>query len=237
MPYTAPTPSTVAPGDTFPSTAYNIIAGDIADHETRIKTGVESYTTAQKTVLTGVTTGTVVYDSTLGVLQVWNGTTWVTLYSTAYASPYTASQFVGIRQRTTSYSTNYTTLASAPNVFTSSIPVVGDGVSYFRLQFGCAYVQPLAPALSGAIVSFWNATTSTGLSRFSSQNQGTNSGGMPFYLEAYYQAPVGTTDLNVRAFGGTTTAGQQLFAGTGVADVAPITFSVTGPINYLSIGS
>jgi hypothetical protein len=77
MPYTAPTPSTVAPGDTFPATAYNIIAGDIADHETRIKTGVESYTTAQKTALTGVTTGTVIYDSTLGLVQLWNGTAWV----------------------------------------------------------------------------------------------------------------------------------------------------------------
>lgn len=77
MPYTAPTPSTVAPGDTFPATAYNIIAGDIADHETRIKTGVESYTTAQKAALTGVTAGTVVYDSTLGIPQIYNGSAWI----------------------------------------------------------------------------------------------------------------------------------------------------------------
>jgi hypothetical protein len=77
VPYTAPTPSTVSPGDTFPATAYNIIAGDIADHESRIKTGVESYTTAQKTALTGVSTGTVIYDSTLATVQVWNGSAWV----------------------------------------------------------------------------------------------------------------------------------------------------------------
>lgn len=82
MPYTAPTPSTVAPGDTYPATAYNIIAGDIADHESRIKTGVESYTTAQKTALTGVSTGTVIYDSILGVFQSYNGSAWVNMQGT-----------------------------------------------------------------------------------------------------------------------------------------------------------
>jgi hypothetical protein len=95
VPYTAPTPSTVAPGDTFPSTAYNIIAGDIADHETRIKTGVESYTTAQKTALTGVSTGTLIYDSTLNQLQIWNGSAWLRFVN---SSP---SAYI---QRTTSYS-------------------------------------------------------------------------------------------------------------------------------------
>jgi len=78
MTYTTPTPSTVSAGDTFPASAYNIISADIQDHESRIKTGVESYTTAQKTALTGVSTGTVVYDSTLAQLQVWNGTAWKT---------------------------------------------------------------------------------------------------------------------------------------------------------------
>jgi hypothetical protein len=33
-------------------------------------------TTAQKNALTGVATGTMVYDTTLGCLQVWNGTIW-----------------------------------------------------------------------------------------------------------------------------------------------------------------
>jgi len=77
--YTTPTPSTVSAGDTFPASAYNIISADLQDHETRIKTGVESYTTAQKTALTSVATGTVIYDSTLGVMQMWNGSAWVLL--------------------------------------------------------------------------------------------------------------------------------------------------------------
>lgn len=77
MTYTTPTPSTVSAGDTFPASAYNIISNNLQDHETRIKTGVESYTTTQKTALTGVTTGTMIYDSTLAMLQVWNGTGWI----------------------------------------------------------------------------------------------------------------------------------------------------------------
>lgn len=77
MPYTTPTPSTVSAGDTFPASAYNIISADLQDHESRIKTGVESYTTAQKNALTGVATGTMVYDSTLGVFQSYTGSAWV----------------------------------------------------------------------------------------------------------------------------------------------------------------
>ena len=76
MTYTTPTPSTVSAGDTFPASAYNIISADLQDHETRIKTGVESYTTTQKTALTGVTTGTMVYDSTLNRFETYNGTAW-----------------------------------------------------------------------------------------------------------------------------------------------------------------
>ena len=77
MPYTTPTPSTVSAGDTFPASAYNIISADLQDHETRIKTGVESYTTVQKNALTGVATGTMVYDLTLGVFQSYTGSAWV----------------------------------------------------------------------------------------------------------------------------------------------------------------
>jgi len=77
MTYTTPTPSTVSAGDTFPASAYNIISADLQDHESRIKTGVESYTTAQKTALTGVATGTVVYDSTLARFETYNGTAWI----------------------------------------------------------------------------------------------------------------------------------------------------------------
>lgn len=76
MTYTTPTPSTVSAGDTFPASAYNIISNDIQDHESRIKTGIESYTTTQKNALTGVATGTTIYDSTLGLVQMWNGTIW-----------------------------------------------------------------------------------------------------------------------------------------------------------------
>lgn len=91
MPYTTPTPSTVSAGDTFPASAYNIISADLQDHESRIKTGVESYTTAQKNALVGVTAGTTIYDSTLGLLQVWNGSAWVAATAMQFLGSYTST--------------------------------------------------------------------------------------------------------------------------------------------------
>ena len=70
-------PSTVIVGDAVAAAGHNVIVNDIIDHETRIKTGVESYTTVQKTALGTPATGTTVYDSTLGVFQFYNGSVWV----------------------------------------------------------------------------------------------------------------------------------------------------------------
>lgn len=77
MTYTVPTPSTVTAGDTFAASSYNILSANDQDHEARIKTGVESYTTSQKNALTGVATGTVIYESTLKVFQFYTGSAWV----------------------------------------------------------------------------------------------------------------------------------------------------------------
>jgi len=41
-----------------------------------LEAGHRVVTTVQKNALTGVATGTMVYDSTLGVFQVWNGSVW-----------------------------------------------------------------------------------------------------------------------------------------------------------------
>lgn len=81
--YTTPTPSTVANGEQFQASSYNIISADIQDHESRLAAiapmGHQVLTTAQKTALIGVATGTMVYDSTIGVLQTWNGSAWVSI--------------------------------------------------------------------------------------------------------------------------------------------------------------
>lgn len=119
MPYTAPTPSTVAPGDTFPATAYNIIAADIADHETRIKTGVESYTTAQKTALTGVTAGTMIYDSTIGAFQSWTGASWVTIQATMVAPTISVSGAAPVANTSGLVSYSAATSISLNNCFTT----------------------------------------------------------------------------------------------------------------------
>jgi hypothetical protein len=66
----------------------NMVAVD-ANATTALATanqGHQILTTAQKTALTGVTTGTMVYDSTIGVVQSWNGTSWQTPFPYLYSS-------------------------------------------------------------------------------------------------------------------------------------------------------
>lgn len=50
---------------------------EIRDPINALTPGHEVVTTAEKNAMTGVTTGTMVYDSTLGLLQIWNGSAWV----------------------------------------------------------------------------------------------------------------------------------------------------------------
>jgi len=102
VPYTAPTPSTVAPGDTFPATAYNIIAADIADHEARLvasggvyaneaarDAAIPSPTEGMRVYLTNPTipaaTGSVTSIPT-GVETVYNGSVWVCVTRVASTS-------------------------------------------------------------------------------------------------------------------------------------------------------
>lgn len=75
--YVAPTARNV--GYSVTAADQNIVANDIVDHESRILRGVESYTTVAKNLLLSVSTGTVVYDSTLGYFQVYNGSAWINL--------------------------------------------------------------------------------------------------------------------------------------------------------------
>jgi hypothetical protein len=49
----------------------------IRDNFAALQPGHQVLTTAQKNALSGTTTGTMVYDSTLGLLQMWNGSAWV----------------------------------------------------------------------------------------------------------------------------------------------------------------
>lgn len=102
MPYTAPTPSTVAPGDTFPATAYNIIAGDLADHESRINSysgvfvneaardaAIPSPAEGMRAYLTVPTIPTATGSLTsvpTGVETVYNGSVWVCLTEVASTS-------------------------------------------------------------------------------------------------------------------------------------------------------
>lgn len=75
MPYVAP--STVVAGQTYGAAAHNVIVNDVIDHESRIKTGIESYTTSARDALTGVATGTMIYNSTEKQVQVYNGSSWI----------------------------------------------------------------------------------------------------------------------------------------------------------------
>ena len=70
-------PGTVVAGDVYTASAHNIIVNDVLDHESRIKTGIEPYTTTQRNALTGVATGTTIFNTTEKQIQVYNGSSWI----------------------------------------------------------------------------------------------------------------------------------------------------------------
>ncbi len=53
------------------------VASALNANNSLLEAGHRVVTTVQKNALTGVTTGTMVYDSTLSRIDVWNGTAWV----------------------------------------------------------------------------------------------------------------------------------------------------------------
>jgi hypothetical protein len=85
MPYN--TPRTWADGELVTAAQLNQDVRDnmgavntvATDAQTVANQGHRILTTTQKNALTGVVTGTMVYDSTLGVMQVWNGTIWTSV--------------------------------------------------------------------------------------------------------------------------------------------------------------
>lgn len=56
------------------------VAADLGANNDLLTAGHQVVTTTEKNNLTGVVTGTIVYDSSLNVLQMWNGSTWTTIY-------------------------------------------------------------------------------------------------------------------------------------------------------------
>lgn len=70
-------PGTVVAGDVYTASAHNIIVNDVLSHESRIKTGIEPYTTTERNALTGVATGTTIFNTTEKQIQVYNGSSWI----------------------------------------------------------------------------------------------------------------------------------------------------------------
>jgi predicted phage tail protein len=91
--------------------------------------------------LTGVTTGTLVYDSTLGLLQAWNGSSWVApqaVQSTPTASAVrtsstTTSSGAAITYQSAGWDTNGIWSAASPTRLTAQI--AGLYYVYFQVQF------------------------------------------------------------------------------------------------------
>jgi len=184
--YTTPIPSTVSAGDTFPASAYNIISADLQDHESRIKTGVESYTTAQKTALAGVATGTVVYDSTLGVFQSYTGSAWVNLQGTPPAlTTAQKTALTGVATGTMVYdstlnrfetyngtawtltttppsvtTTQKTALSSAPYAVTTGTMVYDSTLGRTQIWNGSAWVEILTQTVSPSAEVHLTSSTS-----------------------------------------------------------------------------
>ncbi|CAB4187515.1 hypothetical protein UFOVP1158_28 [uncultured Caudovirales phage] len=230
MTYTTPSPSTVSAGDTFPASAYNIISNDIQDHESRIKTGIESYTTTQKNALTGVTTGTMIYDSTLNQTQTWTGSTWVTLQDSTKPTPFQSIQRLAFQTRTTNLNIN-TTLALTGNLFSTSATFTAAGSTAYRIEVYAPIVGSSLTANDSTIVHLTDGSNNS-LCRLSvhGSGNGAQNAYSPLFAVYYYTPSAGTVTLNVSATTSSVIGTPAIYAGAGTANVpAPATIAVFGP--------
>lgn len=88
------TPKTWADGNLVTAADLNEQLRDNSDYlKTAADQGYRILTTAQRDALTGLLTGTMIYNSTIGVQQVWNGTEWTTPFPYLYSTQTIALDF------------------------------------------------------------------------------------------------------------------------------------------------
>jgi hypothetical protein len=157
-----------------------IVAGDISS----TYPGHQVLTTTQKNALTGVVTGTMVYDSTLNLVQLWNGTIWKTM----------PGQLVGHRTTTSTYSS-----FGGANIFATNITIVTDGSIRFNICVNGYQINLYGSP--GTIVDLFLADGSGGqifqLGKFQNPDTSGNDMIVPIACSRFWVPTSGTYSINV----------------------------------------
>lgn len=193
--------------------SYPLSAARMSNIETGLQTaagvadqGHRILTTVQRDALGAVTAGTMIYNSTLGELQIYAGSVWVTLYSSSKPSAYNSVARIAYTQRTTNYTVSSTTVAGATDVFTgggatgAALTWTAAGSTAYRVEFYAPVVQTGATAGSYIVV---NLVDGAGNDLGGLAETGYGSGQVvqvPNHVVYYYTPAAGSTTINVRAY-------------------------------------
>ena len=201
-------PGTVVAGDVYTASAHNIIVNDVLSHESRIKTGIEPYTTTERNALTGVATGTTIFNTTEKQIQVYNGSSWIETNDIDNTNGVPSGLnpfFAGY----TTYTPTLTQLGAVPKTTKAYYIQVGKFVhGYFELIVsgaGGTAGNRIEVTLPVAIRSGFNAFTNIGCSTVYDASTGNvypgfiNMGGaLTLSLNAYAN---GTQYIGINSFG------------------------------------
>jgi hypothetical protein len=202
-------------------------AASVADQGHRI------LTTVQRDALTGVTTGTMIFNSTLGQTQIWTGSTWLQVGNVAntggasdaiYNSP--IKRF-GYTTRTSTLACSGTSFATGTEIFASDITFTADGTSTYWVEF----------FLPGFNTDGTTHVTYFGLSDGSTTQIGLLTqynliaGFFGSTIQRFpYTPAAGSRSLNVRCW--VSGSSSTIYAGVSGADFGPAYLAVYG--GYLS---
>jgi len=130
---------------------------------------------------------------------------------------------IGRVTQATTTTVNQTVLASATNLFASSISWTADGTSAYRVQFFCGCVQT---ANGGQVDIYLVNNAGTSIQRLCiSKGTGTEPR-RPVFVEVPYTPTAGTATINIRAIYQTAGDGSLLSTSS---DLPLITLSLYGP--------
>jgi hypothetical protein len=141
---------------------------------------------------------------------------------------YGAIRRLGYQERTTVYTNSATTVASAANIFSSSITFTALGSVAYRVEFYCPLVETGNGVNAEARVHLVDGSGND-LGRISDTFQGASTQiGQSAHAVYYYTPSAGSVTLNMR--GTRTVASGSLYAGTGGSgQITPMWFAVFSP--------
>jgi hypothetical protein len=200
-------------------------AASIADQGHRI------LTTVQRDALTGVTAGTMIYNSTLSQVQVYTGSTWVNTLDVTKPSPYQSIQRLAYQTSTSSYTTATTVPASAANVFATSLAFTADGTSSYLFEMYSPRVS--TSALTNDFISMVlfdvGGAASVGVTGFV-QTPVANSNSTALHVRLFVTPTAGSKTYNMRFVHGSS-AGVAYAGSGGTTNTSfmPMFMAIYGP--------